>query len=88
MWKFECKGFLKVREELNAESPDPKKLSKELADLCGKLGAFEWGCEERFKGLKEKISRDLLDADARMADGWLDEFYDLCDEARVWLPIK
>ena len=85
-WDKRCTEFKKVREYINAEEND--KILPALLDICKKYAEEDWDFADDFDRLAEDIevvADDDLDDDD--IDFYLDDFYDLCDAARVWLEL-
>lgn len=85
-WDKRCTEFTKVRKYINAEEND--KILPALLDICKKYAEEDWDFADDFDRLAEDIevvADDDLDDDD--IDFFLDDFYDLCDAARVWLEF-
>lgn len=89
-WKFRCKEFKAVRDELDGDSPDSLKIMKAIQGICEKYAKVKWDYADDFEELGEEVRADIENKDSinnKSADYWLDQFYDLCDNARVWLDV-
>lgn len=92
-WKFRCKEFKVVREEMDKDSPDSLKIMKAIQGICEKYAKAKWDYADDFKELGKGVRTDIEgDEDGDLVNGesadyWLNELYDLCDNARVWLEV-
>ena len=86
-WDKRCVEFAKVREYIEAGEND--KILPALLDICKKYAEDEdWDFADDFDRLAEDIevvADDALDDDD--IDFYLNDFYDLCDAASVWLEL-
>lgn len=81
-WDKVCTEFIEVRNAIYNE--DGKAVLDGLKEICEKYSNEDWDFAQDFQDLGD----DLHDADEDEVDYWLDEFYDLCDNARVWLELE
>ena len=81
-WDKVCTEFIEVRKVIDNE--DGKAVLDGLKEICEKYSNEDWDFAQDFQDLND----DLDDADEDELDYWLDEFYDLCDNARVWLELE
>lgn len=87
-WEKRCKEFKAVRDAINNE--DYTAIMSGLLNICkeyAKQGNSIWDWGDDFERLAEDMEIDLEDVDEELVNYYLDEFYDLCDAARVWLEI-
>ena len=86
MWKKKCMEFTEVRKAINEGRT--KDIIEMLIKICDKYGKQKWLYAESFATLSEEIQEEVDgDADEDTVDFWLNEFYDLCDAAKVWLEV-
>ena len=90
VWQKNCKEFKNVRELIN--NGDNRGVMQALFDICDKYAnesdewAEDWAYE--FEKLRDEIEESgIEDADEETANFYLNELYDLCDDARVWLEF-
>lgn len=81
-WDKVCTEFIEVRKAIDNE--DGKAVLDGLKEICEKYSNEDWDFAQDFQNLND----DLDDADEDEVDYWLNEFYDLCDNARVWLELE
>lgn len=81
-WDKVCTEFIEVRKAIDNE--DSKAVLDGLKEICEKYSNEDWDFAQDFQDLND----DLDNADEDEVDYWLDEFYDLCDNARVWLELE
>lgn len=99
-WEFTCNRFKRVRELIDENINTPKQcmlIASELESCCSELtpdNRTDWLYYDEFKDLESVIYEEV-----ELMDEWdyescettvnslLEEFYNLCDEARVWLPL-
>ena len=90
-WNMECEEFKGVRKMINEDNPDYENIINKLVDICKKYAKqTKWNWHESYADLVENIEEDLqfMDDDwESWIDYYLNEFYDLCDAAKVWLAI-
>lgn len=99
-WKFTCNSFKRVRELIdeNIETSEQCVLiMTELEKCCDELtpnDKREWVYYDEFRDLKSEIhdETEFMEEDEyefceQTVNDYLEEFYDLCDEAKVWLGI-
>ena len=85
-WTKKCKEFIEVREAISEGRT--QDIIEMLIKICDKYGKQKWLYAEAFATLSEEIQEDVDgDADEDTVDFWLNEFYDLCDAAKVWLEL-
>ena len=97
-WNKTCNSFKKVREMLEEEiytTSHCMKIMYAMESCCDELtpnNATEWPFYDAFRDLKSEIHEaiELMDEDdyescAETVNCYLDEMYELCDSARVWL---
>lgn len=99
-WKYKCNTFKEVRKLIkkNIETPTQCALiMSTLEECCDELTPNrrqQWIWYDAFRDLKSEIHDEieLMDDDyescENMVNGWLREFYDLCDKANVWLEME
>jgi hypothetical protein len=99
-WDKNCSRFGFVREMIDQDEESIdfcKRILEELIKCCEDLvqdGDEEWIYHEAFIDLKSDISEyveticedDEYEWVESEINYFLNEFYDLCDNARVWLP--
>ena len=99
-WNKTCHSFKKVREMIdqNIETTSHcMKIMYAIENCCDELtpdDEAEWVFYDDFRDLKSEIHDEveLMDEDdyescESIVNYYLDELYDLCDGARVWLSI-
>lgn len=80
--------FKAVREEIEADEPNYELIVAQLKAICDKYARLKWDFAENYEELKEELEElDVDEMDDDSLNWYLDEFYDLCDSARVWLEI-
>ena len=85
-WEKTCEEFKAVRTAIDEE--DYVSIITQLIAICDKYAEMEWDFADAFAELSEDISNiDVDEADSEDIDYALSEFYDLCDNARVFLDI-
>ena len=90
-WVKTCKEFSDVRELI--KKVDSVGIMKSLLNICRKYSRdkkFDFAYD--FETLGDEIEVELLDEDnvgedEDVTDYYLDEFYNLCDAARIWLAM-
>lgn len=100
IWDYTCYRFKEVRELINKEIETPRQcmlIMTELESCCDELTPdkrSEWIYYDEFRDLKSIIHEEieLMDEDdyescERTLNNYLEEFYNICDEARVWLEL-
>ena len=99
-WDYTCHRFKRVRKLIDEEIETPKQcmlIMAELESCCDELTSdnrSEWIYYDVFRDLKSMIYEEieLMDEDDYESceitvNDFLEDFYDLCDEARVWLGL-
>lgn len=99
-WDFTCNRFKGVRELITQNINTPKQcmlIMSELESCCDELtpdNRTNWIWYDEFRDLKTEIHEEieLIDEDdyedcEMITNSLLQEFYNLCDEARVWLVL-
>lgn len=99
-WNKTCYSFMKVRHMLlkNIETAEHcMKIMYALENCCDELTPNyrkDWIFYDDFRDLKANIHDKIEYMDEsnyesceRTVNGWLDDFYDLCDAAKVWLVV-
>ena len=88
-WNKTCNEFKEVREMISNDGSNRDILDR-LVKICAKYSKQNWGFAEDFDDLGMEIDCALKDGEYDDDDSvnyYLGEFYDLCDNARVWLGI-
>ena len=87
-WNTTCIEFKQVRELIENDGDNNEILSL-LAKICRKLTTVDEDFEYDFEDLADEIEIGIDDSDLddEVVDYYLDEFYDLCDAARIWLGL-
>lgn len=99
-WKYRCFTFSKVRQLINEDAETVKQCMKILYVLescCSELTPDikqDWEHYDDFRDLAseihetiEELDEDDYDEAEYIVNNLLDEFYDLCDYAGVWLSL-
>ena len=99
-WDFTCYRFKRVRELITQNINTSKQcilIMKGLENCCDELtpdDRSDWIWYDEFIDLKTAIHEEieLIDEDdyedcEMITNSLLQEFYNLCDEARVWLVL-
>lgn len=99
-WDFTCNGFKRVRELITQNINTSKQcilIMEGLENCCDELtpdNRTDWIWYDEFIDLKTAIHEEieLIDEDdyedcEMITNSLLQEFYNLCDEARVWLVL-
>ena len=90
-WNKTCNEFKEVRELINSDEYCGYDILSRLAKICGKYAKQDWDYAFDFEDLELEIEIVIEDKDYDDEDDivnyYLGEFYDLCDDARVWLAI-
>lgn len=85
-WIKKCMEFEGVRQAID-DGNNPLIL-RQLIAICDKYAKQNWDFAEDYEKLRDDISEmDIEEADDDEINFTLDEFYDLCDNARVWLGV-
>lgn len=88
-WNLTCNKFKEVRELINNDG-DYREILRKLHEICADYCFKNWIFADDFEDLGMEIwevvdSEDEVDMET--VDYYLSEFYDLCDNARVWLAL-
>jgi hypothetical protein len=90
-WNKTCREFKEIRELINESGyKNNKEILSRLSKICEKYARFKWDFAEDFEDLGMEIDCAIEDQDYKDEDTinyYLSEFYDLCDNSRVWLGI-
>lgn len=98
-WNIICYSFKRVREMIEdcIDVNDCMQIMYELEGCCDELtpdNEIDWDFYDAFRDLKSEIHDEIemmedddYESCGRTVDYYLNEFYDLCDNARVWLEI-
>lgn len=89
MWNKTCNEFKEVREMISNDGSNRDILDR-LVKICAKYSEQDWWFSDDFDDLWMRIDCALDDGEYEDDDSvnyYLDEFYDLCDIAGVWLGI-
>lgn len=99
-WNYTCNRFKNVRELINEEIETPRQcmlIMTELESCCDELtpdNRSEWIYYDEFRDLKSIIHEEIelmdeydYESCERTLNNYLEEFYNICDEARVWLEL-
>lgn len=99
-WDKTCYSFKKVRDMLNEDIETTShcmKIMYAMEGCCDELtpdNEEKWIFYDDFRDLKSNIHDEVEYMDEynyesceRIVNGWLNDFYDLCDSARVWLAF-
>lgn len=85
-WNKTCKEFKTVRKAIDAEKTE--LIIKQLIAICEKYAKMKWDFSEDYESLAEDLSElSIEELETEDVDYWLGEFYDLCDNARVFLDL-
>lgn len=82
-WLKKCTSFVEVRKAV--DDCDLEKIQKLLVAICDAYAKENWDFADDFASFKEEIEE--ADVEDEEIDYCLSNFYDLCDNARVWLDI-
>lgn len=99
-WDKTCYTFKEVRSMIHEGIETTEhcmKIMSKLECCCDELtpdSEADWGFYDDFRDLKYEIHEEMeymededYDFCENAADSYLREFYDLCDEAYVWLEL-
>lgn len=99
-WEYECKYFAEVRELIHDGDRSPRtclSVMQAIEECCDELtpdDRKEWLWYDAFRDMKTEIHEEIeyMDNDdyescEHTANYYLNEFYDLCDVANVWLSF-
>lgn len=99
-WNKTCNSFKNVRSMINENietTSQCMKIMYAMEDCCDELtpnNETEWEFYDDFRDLKSEIHDEIEFMDENdyescesTVNNYLDELYDLCDSARVWLGI-
>ena len=86
-WKKTWKEFEEVRQLILND--DIEGILPRLSKICEKYAKQKWIFSDDFDDLRVEIDYAIEeeDFDEESVDYYLDEFYDLCDAAGVWLGV-
>ena len=84
-WQKICKEFAAVRKTID-DNGDLNLIKQQLISICDKYAKQNWDFAEDYAELAEELTDADIDTDDEM-DYYLSEFYNLCDNARVWLEV-
>lgn len=84
-WRKRCDEFRKVRDLI--EDGNAKEVMKGLYDICNALAISDDQFGDDFDTLATDIDSEIEDCYEGTVDYYLTEFYELCDNAGVWLGI-
>lgn len=88
-WNKTCKEFAEVRKMINIGAEN-REILRKLHEICAEYTCQDWAFAEDFEDLGCEIW-DAVDSVVEPEDDevnyYLSEFYDLCDNARVWLDF-
>ena len=83
-WRKRCEEFKKVRELI--EEGNAKEVINMLYEVSLIL-ASDADFGDDFEELADDMNAEMDDCNEATVDYYLSEFYDLCDNARIWLPV-
>ena len=89
-WNKTCNEFKEIRELINDDDNRGCDILTKLEKICNKYAKQKWDFAEDFEYLGDEIHCAIEDGDFEdedYVDYYLREFYDLCDNARVWLGL-
>ena len=86
-WRKTCKEFKNVREKIYDE--DALGVLRELHKICERYAKLHDGWAEEFRDLADEIYEEIDTEcdDDLVCDYYLNQFYDVCDCARIWLDF-
>ena len=85
-WVKTCEEFVIVREAIDRE--DYNAIMHGLLAICKKYAEEDWEWKEEFGRMAEELEIDVDDdLDEETVEYYLNDFYNLCDAARVWCEI-
>lgn len=85
-WTRTCNEFKSVREMI--EDGDINGIMESLIKICDKYANGNSEFADDFRDLSEEMTFAFdEDFDEEQCDYFLDEFYDLCDNAGIWLGV-
>ena len=87
-WERTCE-FTEIRELIESDNDKSIQIKEKLIEICKKYADEDWDFADDFSRLAEDIEDIALDDyDTEENIDWaLGEFYDLCDNASVWLEV-
>ena len=85
-WRKRYEKFSDVRELI--EDGKSKEVMDVLYEICNEFADSDDSFAEDFETLAEDIDAEREDYDEGTVDFYLTEFYELCDNAGIWLGIK
>lgn len=80
-WNKTC-NFTKVRDAI--DEGNRKDIISGIISICERYAKEDWEFADDFEELKDDVEVSDIEDDEDM-NYWLDEFYNLCDSAKVWL---
>ena len=99
-WNYTCNRFKHVRELINQDIEICRQcmlIMAELEGCCDELtpnGKEDWIFYDNFRDLKSEIHEEIelmddtdYESCENTVNSYLQEFYDVCDSAKVWLEI-
>lgn len=89
-WKYNIKSGVDLRKAI--DESDPKKVLEMIMKCCSEVveNINDEDLSFEFNRLKEEINDEMAwaDIDEDSADYWLNEFYDLCDNTKVFIALS
>lgn len=99
-WDYVCNEFKRVREMIDKDIRTPQHCLYIMAQLeacCSELtpdNRQNWDYYDNFRDMRSEIHDEIEYMDEtdyetceRTVNNFLEEFYDLCDEANVFLAL-
>lgn len=99
-WNYVCNGFKQVREMIDEDIETPRhcfEIMTQLECCCDEITSGNrqaWVWQDAFFDMKAEIHEEIEYMDEadyesceRTVNNFLEEFYDLCDEANVFLAL-
>lgn len=99
-WNKTCQSFKRVKEMIEEDVETPAlcmRIMYAIEGCCDELtpnDAKEWTYYDDFRDLKSEIHDEVelmdetdYESCEEVVNSYLEEFYDLCDCARVWLGV-
>ena len=85
-WKSRCKEWKEVRQMI--WEGDTSGIMKSMLKICKKYAEQKWDFADDFERMVEDLEVVVDDdLDDEEVDYYLNDFYDLCDYAGVWLEV-
>ena len=85
-WTKKCEEWKEVRQMI--EEGDTSGIMKSMLEICKKYAEQKWDFADDFERMVEDLEVVVDDdIDDEEVDYYLDDFYDLCDYAGVWLEV-